>query len=196
PEKVEKLLAQAYTEQRTMEMMIPYATHSDLKQVRSGENTSVLNSPEPMRKAAERIARSLKQNPGDASWLMLSARLDLLDWRYSSALATLNTINDAKIIDSPEYRMTQALAFYQKAEIEHDAQSYGQVIDLTRDTLEKIPDDPIALFNQAVACEKLYLYECSISDYERYLKIDSASGWAGETREHLKRIQEKKTSAH
>ena len=40
PEKVEKLLAQAYTEQRTMEMRIPYAAHADFRQTRSGESAS------------------------------------------------------------------------------------------------------------------------------------------------------------
>ncbi len=193
PEKVEKLLAQAYTEQRTMEMRIPYASHSDFKQTRSGETASLLSTPEALRKAADSIAAKLKKNPDDPQWLILSARLDLLDWRYQSALSTLNKIDDDKLEDSPELRMTRSLALYEKAEIEHDPQSYGAVVDLMGKILQKTPDDPVALFNQAVACEKLYMYKCATGDYERFLKIDPNSGWASEAREHLNRIKEKKT---
>lgn len=192
PQKVEKLLAQAYTEQRTMEMRIPYAAHADFKQVRSGETASLLSSPEALRKAADSIAARLKKNPDDPQWLILSARLDLLDWRYQSALSTLNKIDD-RLEDSHEFRMTRSLALYEKAEIEHDPQSYGAVVDLMGKILQKTPDDSVALFNQAVACEKLYMYECATGDYERFLKIDPDSGWASEAREHLNRIKEKKS---
>jgi tetratricopeptide (TPR) repeat protein len=192
PEKVEKLLAQAYTEQRTMEMRIPYAAHADFKQTR-GDNASLLSSPEALRKATDVIAANLKKNPDDPQWLLLSARLDLLDWKYQSSISTLNKIDDEKVEESPEFRLTQSLALYEKAEIEHDPQSYGQAVDLLGKTLQKTPDDSVALFNQAVACEKLYMYECATSDYERLLKSDPNSGWSAEAREHLKLIKEKKT---
>ena len=192
PQKVEKLLAQAYTEQRTMEMRIPYAAHSDFKQTR-GDNSSLLSSPEALRKATDVIAAKLKKSPDDPHWLLLSARLDLLDWRYQSAQSTLNKIDDEKLQDSSEFRLTQSLSLYEKAEIEHDPQSYGQVVDLLGKTLQKAPDDSVALFNQAVACEKLLMYECAASDYEHFLKVDPDSGWSNEVREHLKRIKEKKT---
>jgi tetratricopeptide (TPR) repeat protein len=195
PEKVEMLLAQAYTEQRTMEMRIPYAEHADFKQTRSGDTASLLSSPAALRKAADLIAANLKKNPDDPRWLMLSARLDLLDWRYKSAFSTLNKIDDEKVEDSPDFRLTRSLALYQKAEIEHDPQSYGQVVDLLGETLQKSPDDPVALFNQAVACEKLFMYECAVSDYDHFLKVDPNSGWASEAREHSNRIQEKKSLA-
>lgn len=193
PEKVEKLLAQAYTERRTIEMRIPYAAHADFKQTRSGESASLLNSPAALRKAADVIAINLKKNPDDPQWLLLSARFDLLDWRYKSALTTLSKIDDVKLADSSEFRMAQSLALYEKAEIEHDPQSYGQVVDLLGKTLQESPNDPVALFNQAVACEKLYMYECASGDYEHFLKIDPNSGWSAEAREHLNRIKEKKT---
>ena len=192
PQKVERLLAQAYTEQRTMEMRIPYAAHSDFKQTR-GDSSSLLSSPEALRKATDVIAANLKKTPDDPNWLMLSARLDLLDWRYQSALSTLNKIDDEKLEDSSAFRLTQSLALYEKAEIEHDPQSYGQVVDLLGKILQKNADEGVALFNQAVACEKLFMYECATKDYERFLKIDPNSSWAGEARNHLNRIKEKKT---
>lgn len=192
PEKVEKLLAQAYTEQRTMEMRIPFADHADFKQTRSGDTASLLSSPEALRKAAEQIAVNLKKNPDDPKWMLLSARFDLLNWGYKPALSTLNKIGSDKVLESPEFRMTRALALYEKAEIEHDPQSYGEVVNLFGKTLQTTPDDPIALFNQALACEKLYMYDCASTDYEHFLKIDPNSDWSTEARDHVNTIKGKK----
>src|SRR6185312_155758 len=72
PEKVEKLLAQAYTDQRKVEMRIPNAKHADFLQTRSGESESRLNSPASLSRAAEQISEHLKKDPDDPKWLMLS----------------------------------------------------------------------------------------------------------------------------
>src|SRR5262249_58730214 len=112
PEKAERLMAQAYAEDRRMEMRIPYAAHADFHQTRSGEPESRLSSPESMGKATEEIAAQLKRNPDDPVWLLLGARLDLLDWHYKPALSRLDRIGGVTA-DSPEMRMTRALALYE-----------------------------------------------------------------------------------
>ncbi len=194
PEKVEKLLAQAYTEQRTMEMRIPGAEYSDISQKRSGEPESILNLPASLRKSAELIDSQLKKTPDDPNWLLLKARLELLEWNYKQALSVLDKIDDTKTLESLEMRTTRALALYQQAELEPErrAQTYGEVINLFGKTLQSTPDDPTALFDRALACEKIYAYECASADFEHLLKIDTASGWSEEAKDHLNRIKEKK----
>jgi tetratricopeptide (TPR) repeat protein len=196
PEKVEKLLAQAYTEQRTMEMRIPYAAHANFKQTRSGDTTSLSSSPEALRKAAGKIAASLKVHPDDPKWLLLNARLDLLDWRYKSAIATLNKIDDDQIVNLPEALMTRGVAAFERAEVEHDQQSYFEAMDLFGKILQKNPNETIALFNRAIICEKQHAYECASSDWAHLLKVEKDPGWSAEAREHLNSIQEKKNLAH
>lgn len=195
PEKAQKLLARASTERRTLEMQFPGAAHSVYKQTLSGDSDSLLNSPASLRQAATLIDSQLAKNPDDPEWLLLSARLNLLDWRYKPALASLDKIQDAKNIDSPAMRMTRALALYEQAEWEpeHRDQSYGEIINLLGKILQNAPDDPTALFNQALACERIHAYECAISDYERLLKNNDKNGWAAEAKDHLNRIKEKKT---
>lgn len=188
----EKLLAQAYMEHRTLELRIPYTAHSDYRQRRLGEVESFLSTPESLRRAADRIASALKKNPYDPHWLLLSAQVDLLDWRYTSAFTILNKIDT----DDANARLTRALALYEKAEVERDPQAYGEIVNLMGRTLQATPDDSVALFNQAVACEKLYIYECSKQDYERLLSVDKDSGWSAEARARLNRIEEKKTPGH
>jgi hypothetical protein len=198
PEKVEKLLAQAYTEQRTMEMRFPGAAYSSYKQTRSGDAESLLNSPASLRKAANLIDSQLAKKPDDPAWLLLNARLNLLDWRYKPALAILDKIEDAKVIASSEMRMTRALALYEQAvwEPERKDQTYGEIIDLMGKTLQGAPDDPAALFNRALACEKIHAYECAIADYERLSKENVGNGWSREVKDRLSKIKEKKTLGH
>ena len=194
PQKVEKLLARAYTEQRTMEMRIPYAAHADFKQTR-GDTASLLSSPEALRKATEIIAANLKKNPDDPQWLLLSARLNLLDWHYKAALASLDKVADSQVNDSPEFLLTRSLAFYEQSEVSKESQGYFLAVDLLGRALQKAPDDPILFFNQAVACEKIHSYECAISDWDRVLAIEKDPNWTTEARKHLDQIKEKKNSA-
>src|SRR5258708_821960 len=190
PEKVEKLLAQAYTEDRSLEMRIPYARHADYHQQRGSER-SLLKLPESYREAGSRIASQLKKNPDDSRWLLLGARFDLLDWHYKTALSPLDKIEDVKVADSDEMRTTRALAFYEQAEIEHSPLLLGKVVDLMGKILQKNPNDAVALFNQAVACEKLSMYECASSNWAHLLQVEKDSSWSSEAQQHLNRIKEK-----
>jgi tetratricopeptide (TPR) repeat protein len=193
PEKVQMLLAQAYTENRNLEMRIPYAKHSDFHQVR-GDTGSLLNLPDSYREASVPIASNLKKHPDNPAWLLLSARFDLLHWDYKSAFSTLERIEDPKTIESSEARLTRALALYEKAEVENQQSGrlYAEIVELMGKTLQKNPDDSAALFNQAIACEKSHMYECAIGDYKHLLDIEKDRGWAGEANQHLRNLQEKK----
>jgi tetratricopeptide (TPR) repeat protein len=198
PEKVEKLLAQAYTDQRTMEMRVPGAAHADFKQTRSGESASLLNAPESLRKAASKVSTQLSKTPDNPGWLLLSARLNLLEWQYKAAMTALEKVGDEKVRTSPNFLLTRSLALYEQAEFEPEQRdlNYGEIINLLGQVLQKTPDDTIALFNRATACEKLRMYECASADYERVVKIEKDSGLSADASEHLRRIKEKKNLEH
>lgn len=196
PEKVAKLEARAFTEQRTTEMRVPYAAFADFNQRRSGDNPSRSTLPLSLNLAADKIAKHLQKEPDDPQWLMLSARLDLLDWNYKSALSTLEKISDAQVIGSPEYLMTRAFALFQKSEALKESQGYSEAVDLLGKALQKAPDDPVLLFNQAIACEKIHSYECAENDWNRFLAVEKDPQWIAEARKHLDQIREKKTPAH
>jgi hypothetical protein len=193
PEKAEKLMAQAYTEQRTTEMRIPYAAHADFKQTRSGDGESRLNSPAALSKAAEQISGRLQKEPDDPKWLMLRARVDLLDWNYKPALSSLEKISEAQVTQSPEFLMTRAFALYERSEVLKESQGYFEAVNLLGKALQKTPDDPVLLFNQAIVCEKIHSYECAKGDWGRFLTIEKDPAWTSEARKHLQQIEEKKT---
>jgi tetratricopeptide (TPR) repeat protein len=196
PEKVAKLEAQAFTEQRTTEMRVPYAAYADFNQKRSGDIPSRSSVPQSLNRAADKIAKHLQTEPDNPQWLMLSARLDLWDSNYKAALSSLEKISDSQAIQSPEYLMTRAFALFQKSEALKESQGYSEAVDLLGKALQKAPDDPVLLFNQAIACEKTHSYECAESDWNRLLAVEKDPQWTAEARKHLDQIKEKKTSEH
>lgn len=191
PADVAKLLAQAYTENRTIETRIPGAKHAEIRQQKSGDTGSLLNTPEAARKAADRISAGLKKDPNNPDWLILQAQLDLLDWRYKAAMSALNKAGTGS--DRIDFLLTRALALNEEGEVEHNPLVQGEAIDLLGRVLQKDPNNSTALFNQAIVCETLYMYECASKDWQQLLSIEKDTGWAAEAREHLNRIQEKKT---
>ena len=177
-------------------MRVPYAAYADFNQKRSGDILSRSALPPSLNQAADKIAKHLEKNPDDPQWLMLSARLDLLDWNYKSALSTLEKMSNARILESPEYLMTRAFALFQKSEVLKETQGYSEAVDLLDKALQKAPNDPVLLFNQAIACEKIHSYECAESDWDRLLAVEKDPQWSAEARKHLDQIREKKTSVH
>jgi tetratricopeptide (TPR) repeat protein len=196
PEKAAQQLAKVYTDDRTLEMRIPDAKYADFNQTRSGESKSRLNAPDSMNEAIASISRHLKKEPDNPQWLMLSARFDLLDWNPKSALTTLEQINEPQVTASPEYLMTRALALYEEAKITNEKQDYDLAVELLSKALQKSPDDPVLLFNRAIACEKILAYECAIRDWNRFLQIEKDPKWLSDGRNHLDKLKEKKTPAH
>jgi tetratricopeptide (TPR) repeat protein len=50
---------------------------------------------------------------------------------------------------------------------------------------------PVSLFNEALALEALGLREQALGAWQRYLALDSSSGWAAEAREHERRLRDR-----
>ena len=68
---------------------------------------------------------------------------------------------------------------------------YGNAIELFGKALAKSPDDPVALFNRALACEQMFLYTQAVDDWEHYLRVDPQGEWSEDARRRLALIQEK-----
>ena len=77
----EPLLAQAYSERRTLEVRIPGANYAPLR-VERGTGGSNLDKPESLLKAEALIGENLQKNSADPTWLQFKARADLLDGNY------------------------------------------------------------------------------------------------------------------
>ena len=92
--------------------------------------------------------------------------------------------------DSPALLTDLATAYFQRAVATDHAIDYGQTLELLGQTLAKTPDDHVALFNRAIALQKMFAYQEAIRDWEHYLRVDPKGSWADEARRRLSELQE------
>jgi CHAT domain-containing protein/cytochrome c-type biogenesis protein CcmH/NrfG len=189
PNDPARLLAEAYAEQRTLELRIPAAPYGPLRMERGSER-SRLSRPLALLDAEALIARKLAEQPNNPYWLAEQGRAELLDWQYAAAIKSFTQALAVKP-DAPDLERDLATAYFQRAESEGRAIDYGTAIQLLSHALGKAPNDPIALFNRAIADEKMFLYNDAIQDWERYLKADPKGDWAAEAQRHLANLREK-----
>jgi len=179
---VNQLLAQAYTERRSMELRIAGARFAGVRLQRGGEQ-SLVNRPASLMKAEELIAINLTAHPSDPHWLQAKARADMLDGNSDSAIRSLQRGLEIQP-DSSSLLTDLASAYYQRDD-------YDRAVELLGRALANAPDDPIALFNRAIVSERAFLYAQAEDDWEHYLRIDKTGAWADDARQRLAALREK-----
>lgn len=186
---VQTLVAQAYTQRRTLELRIPGAAYAPM-QVQRGAIRSNLDRPPSLLKAEGMIGENLQRYPNDPEWLQAKARVDLLDGNYESAIQSLQRALEAQP-NSTSLLIDLASAYFQRAEATDHAIDYGSAIDCLGKALAKAPDDPVALFNRAIVSERVFLYHQAVDDWQHYLRIDPTGAWSEEARKRLSALEDK-----
>jgi tetratricopeptide (TPR) repeat protein len=187
PDKAERLLAQAYTEQRTLELRFRGAGHAP---VRLQRGRSRENRPAALPEAEALISRRLAASPNDPAWVAAQARFDLLQWNYEAAIQGLQRAL-ALQPGSPDMLTDLASAYFERAEAVGLAGDYGSAVEYLGQALAKRPGDPVVLFNRAIALERMHQYQQALQAWEAYLKVDPQGDWAGEARQRLQDLRQK-----
>lgn len=188
PQSAEQLLAQAYSEHRTLEPRIAGAKYAPMRLERGGGGSNFDKSP-ALLKAEAVISERLRQRPNDPVWLQARGRADLLDGNYDSAVKILQRAVETK--PSASLLTDLGSAYFLRAQVADRPIDYGNAIESFGKALAKSPDDPIALYDRALACEQSFLYTQAVDDWQHYLRIDPQGDWANDVRERLAALQEK-----
>jgi len=190
PLSAEQLLAQAYSERRTLEVrIIPGAKYAPMRVERNRGGSNLDKSPSLL-KAEALIGENLRENPNDPVWLQAKARADLLDGNYESAIKSLQRALEARP-DLSTLLTDMASAYFERAEATDRVIDYGSAVEALGKALAKSPDDPVALFNRALICERIFLYTQAVNDWEHYLRVDPTGEWAASARQHLEALRNK-----
>jgi CHAT domain-containing protein/cytochrome c-type biogenesis protein CcmH/NrfG len=189
PASAEELLAQAYTQHRTLEVRIPGAKYAPL-QAERGTGQSDFDKPQSLLKAKDLIGENLRKNPNDPTWLQARGRAELLDGDYESAIKSLQRALEVQP-DSPGLLTDLGSAYFVRAESTDRPIDYGNSIESLGKALAKAPDDPVALFNRALGCERIFLYTQAEVDWEHYLRVDPQGEWSDDVRRRLSIVKEK-----
>lgn len=189
-EAAKRLIAQAYTRQRTLELRITGADYGPIRVERGGGDSSQLQRPRALLEAEALIANGLAEHPGSPEWLQAKGRADMLDGNYA---AGFQSIKDAlgQQPDSVELNIDMAVAYVQRAEYRDQPQDYGHAMEYLGRALAKAPANPVALFDRAIVSEKLFLYNQAKDDWEHYLRVEPSGAWAEEARRRLGAVREK-----
>ena len=185
---IDQLIASAYAERRPFELRIAGAAYGPVRQERGGER-SAFAEPASLLRAKYVIKERLAGRPDDEAMLAASGRVELLEGHYDEAIRIFGRLLDAQP-DSPALLTDLATAYFQRAVATDHAIDYGQTIELLGRTLAKTPDDHVALFNRAIALQKMFAYQEAIRDWEHYLRVDPKGSWADEARRRLSELQE------
>jgi len=86
-------------------------------------------------------------------------------------------------------------ALFERWRLRGSTADAARALDAAQRALVLVPDSLSAIFNAALAHEALSQREDAVRMWERYLKSDSTSPWAGEARTHLTRLQRESTPA-
>jgi tetratricopeptide (TPR) repeat protein len=198
--RVNRLVEQAYTQQRTSELRLGGAEYGPVRTLKGGE-TPRLNRPETLLEAETLIAKGLKLHPEDPGWLHARARTDILEGDYEEAIAILQKLR-ANARENREVDIDLATSFFLRGraratpdDSSNAQDDYGQAAEIFAHVLDLFPKDSVALFNQAITLEQLSLYRVAAETWQRYLQLDPNSPWSREARDHLAHLTNK-TSRH
>lgn len=189
PATAERLLARAYTQERTLELRIAGADHAPLR-VSRGPEASFASRPSALLKAEALIASQLQSHPSDPAWLQAKAQADVLEGKYDAAVEALSRALELEP-NSPALLTDLATAYFQRAQLEDKKEDLGAAYEYLSRALKLHPDDPVALFNRAIVSEHLFLYQQTLEDWEHYLRLDPDSPWAKEARDRANVVRQR-----
>jgi CHAT domain-containing protein len=185
----EKLLAQAYAQQRTIELRINQAPYGPIR-VQRDRGSSQLNASSQLLEAEVAIKRRMVKQPENPDFLREKAEVDLLNWDYQPAIETLG---HALRLQPQSFLIALDLgtAHFERAEATNSPADYEASLNYLGDAIRLEPGNSAALFNRAIVYERLYLYGRAIEDWEQFLKIEKDAGWRKEAEQRLQELRER-----
>ena len=187
PAHTARLLAEAYTKNRQMQMRLAGAQWAS-ERTKLGDGGSSVNKPPELNDAESNIARAMEAHSADPRWLQLQGEADILENKYEPAIDELERAhslrpNDATIL------LDWGTALYQEGETEDKPELRSAAFERFSEGCKLKPKDPALLFNRAMAAERGNDYHEAEDDWRAYLEIDSSSAWAREARRHLDEVK-------
>jgi tetratricopeptide (TPR) repeat protein len=179
PEKVEKLLAQAYTEQRTMEYRWPGAEWGPVRVTR-GAGQSHLPRPAAQLEAERILAEHQGSSSSDPKWLTVKAEAELQKGELPAAISDLAAAL-SRDPGSIRIKLLLAIAYAQQGEISGDRASSEQSLVLL-DDFQDSQYANAARFNRGLVLKQLNLQDKSREEFDSLVHEETQPSWRPEDR--------------
>jgi len=181
PEKVEKYLAEAYREQRTMEMRWPKASWSQYSVQRGtmfeAKSTSLMQ-------AEIAVGRQTKKTLQEIAWIRVVAEKEIIAGHPQNATPALEQAIRSHPSSAP-LLLDLAIAYFGQGEQTRSQESYEKSRDLLGSVLQREPTNTVALFNRALVYERLNAKDKAADDWKTFLKTEKDVHWLAEGQKKL-----------
>ena len=186
----EKLLAQAYTENRPFDLRVAGARYAPL--IGEGRKRGPQSDQESrsLMLAQSEIQLNLKQNPSSRHWLQIKARSELRSDKYDDAIdilaGLLNTgpITGGLLLDAGS-------AYFLRGSAAGIASDRVEALDYLRRADDLASGDPEILFDEAIVMEDNNDLIDAARVWSRYLKLETDPQWLAEGRSRLQSLQDR-----
>lgn len=176
------LIAQVYTEQRSIELRLPGAAYARFQAERGGSDVSPLANQAELR---------LRNAPRSVEWLQAKGRLLLLQWRPKEAI---EAFQEAMDLGEPAAVLLAdaSMAYFERAVANNATIDYTQALELVTQAISSGPPRPEYYFNRAIIHEKLANFAQAEEDWRRCLEMEPSGPWADESRQRLRAVEERR----
>ena len=174
---VEVLLARAYSENRQFDWRLPDAGWTEAHVERGRD--------EPAKALVE---AELLLGSDSSAQFELQARADLLDSRYDLAVEMIDRALASKPNSMSALR-TAAVIHAVQSDRARTAEGYAAAVDYASRVLKIDSHDGMALFNRALANERLSRFELAIADWKAFLAVEQDPAWRMEGTKRLDKIE-------
>jgi hypothetical protein len=185
-EKVEKWLAQSYKEKRTIDMRWPGVAWGEPKETLG---PATLNQPRTLLTAQSAIQKQSPETLKKPEWLHLEAQSQILSGTPSKRLIDDLTRATESDPASQPLLYDLAIANFRMGEVTGDDKYYLQAKKVLDKMLASFPPSSAALFDRAVAEERLQLKEQALADLNQCLPLENDPAWAAEIRDKIRKLE-------
>jgi hypothetical protein len=203
--QAQKAVATAFVERRTTTMRLPsvdYSPYSPFPVVLGAQDgLSVDEVPPSLHDASGAANKNLQAKNVDPRWLQIQGRALLWESTPSSLEKAEKDFEKARAdgLATPSLEIDLAASYFERdSRAEHP--NLQRTLNLLSEVLSKPnlskDDQASALFNLAIAYEKTQAWDLAVETWEKYLQVDSTSGWTNEARQRLAAAKEKSSNMH
>jgi tetratricopeptide (TPR) repeat protein len=203
--KAQKEVATAFVERRTTLSRLPqvgYAPYNPFPVVLGAQDgLSVDEVPPSLHDASGAANKNLQAKNADPGWLQVQGRALLWEATPNSLAKAEKDFEKARSegLATPSLEIDLAVSYFERdSRAEHP--NLQRTLNLLSEVLSKPnlskDDKASALFNLAIAYEKTQAWDLAVETWEKYLQVDSASGWTNEARQRLAAAKEKSSNTH
>ena len=186
PDKVAKLLVQAYPEQRTTDMRWPEMAWGPSKET-LGQTPE--NKPLSLLRADEAIQRQTPETLKKKEWLHLRAQSEILGAAPSQQLIEDLTKATQSKPASQSLMFDLAIANVRMGEVTQDGSYYERAKTVLDEILASFPPNSAALYDRAIVEERLELRGPAIADLTQAGSLEKDPAWSAEIQQKIQRLK-------